>query len=101
MTELRGRSDERARLERALADAREGQAAVLVVRGEAGVGKTALLRSVAEAAAGFQVVQLAGVESEMEWAYVGLHQVCTPLLDRLEALPEPQRGALGVALGLS
>ena len=78
--ELRGRSSERARLDRVLADAREGHSAVLVIRGEAGIGKTALLGYVAEAAAGFRVVQLAGVESEMEWAYAGLHQACAPLL---------------------
>ena len=72
--ELRGRSSECAQLDRVLADAREGRSAVLVIRGEAGVGKTALLRSAEGRASGFQVVQIAGVESEMEWAYAGLHQ---------------------------
>ena len=101
MAEFRGRSGECARLDRALADAREGQSAVLVIRGEAGVGKTALLRHAAERAAGFRVAQVGGVESELEWAYAGLHQLCTPMLDQLEALPEPQQVALRVALGLA
>src|ERR1700754_4162016 len=98
--ELRGRSGERSRLDRVLADAREGQSAVLVIRGEAGIGKTALLRYAAEAADGFQVVQVAGVESEMEWTYAGLHQLCMSTHGRLGALPEPQELALRVALGL-
>ena len=74
---------------------------MLVIRGEVGIGKTALLGYVAEAAAGFRVVQLAGVESEMEWAYAGLHQACAPLSDQLGSLPEPQELALRVALGLA
>jgi DNA-binding CsgD family transcriptional regulator len=101
MAALRGRSSECARLDRMLADARDGQSAVLVVRGEAGMGKTALLRYAAEAATGFQVVQIAGVESEAEWAFAGLHQACTPMLAELGALPEPQEVALTVALGLT
>src|SRR4051794_29600153 len=101
MAELLGRSTECALLDRVLADAREGRSAVLVVRGEVGVGKTALLRYAEEAAAGFQFARVAGVESEMEWAYAGLHQLCTPLLDRVDALPEPQEEALRVALGLA
>jgi DNA-binding CsgD family transcriptional regulator len=84
-----------------LADARGGTSAVLVIRGEAGVGKTALLRYAIEQASGFRVVQTAGIEWEMELAYAGLHQLCEPLLDRLDALPEPQQVALQVALGLS
>src|SRR5690242_4097157 len=95
---FRGRSDERAQLERLLASARDGESAVLVVRGEAGVGKTALLRWCAEQATGFRVAQVTGVEAEMELAFAGLHQLCAPLLDRLEALPEPQQRALSVAL---
>ncbi|HEY6887740.1 MAG TPA: ATP-binding protein, partial [Solirubrobacter sp.] len=97
---LWGRAGERATLEQLLEDARGGQSAVLVIRGEAGIGKTALLRDLAEHAAGFRVEQTAGVESEMELAYAGLHQLCAPLLDRLDALAEPQRVALSVALGL-
>ena len=98
---FRGRSSERAVLDRLLANVRGGQSAVLVVRGEAGVGKSELLRYAARAATGFQVAQTAGVESEMELPFAGLHQLCAPMLDRLDALPEPQRQALGVAFGLS
>jgi len=96
---LRGRSSERARLDQVLDEVRGGHSAVLVIRGEAGVGKTALLRYAAEQASGFRVAQIGGVESEMELAYAGLHQLCTPMLDRLGALPEPQQVALAVALG--
>lgn len=71
----------------------------MVVRGEAGVGKTALLGYVVEHAPGFRVTQVAGVESDMELAFAGLHQLCAPLLDHLDKLPEPQRDALSVAFG--
>ena len=98
---FRDRSSERALLDRLLEDARRGQSGVLVIRGEAGVGKTALLRYAIEQASGFRVDQVAGVESEMELAYAGLHQFCTPMLDQLDALPEPQQVAFRVALGLS
>jgi hypothetical protein len=70
-------------------------------RGEAGVGKAALVRYAASQATGFRVVQIAGVEAEAELAFAGLHQLCAPMLGRLDALPEPQRRALTVALGLS
>jgi DNA-binding CsgD family transcriptional regulator len=96
-----GRSIECALLDRLLQDVRRGQSSVLVIRGEAGVGKTALLRYAAEQASGFRVAQLAGVESEMELAYAGLHQLCAPVLGRLDVLPEPQQVALRVALGLA
>jgi hypothetical protein len=76
-----------------------GAGAALVVRGEAGVGKSALLEYVAGAAADMRVARAAGVESEMELAFAGLHQVCAPLLDRVERLPTPQRDALEVAPG--
>ena len=92
---LRGRSSERAALRRLLEDAREGRCAVLVVRGEAGLGKTALLRDAIEQASGFRVAEIAGVESQMELAYSALHQLCAPLLDSLDVLPEPQQAALG------
>jgi DNA-binding CsgD family transcriptional regulator len=98
---LLGRAEERAVLDRLLDDVREAQSSVLVLRGEAGVGKTALLHYCARQAAGFRVARVAGVESEMELAYAGLHQLCSPMLDRLDGLPEPQRVALYVALGLS
>jgi DNA-binding CsgD family transcriptional regulator/tetratricopeptide (TPR) repeat protein len=73
----------------------------MVVRGEAGVGKSALLRSVVDHASGFQLAQIAGVESEMELPFAGLHQLCAPMLDRLDGLPPPQQRALRVALGLA
>jgi DNA-binding CsgD family transcriptional regulator len=98
---LLGRADERQMLDRLLENVRGGQSAVLVVRGEAGVGKTAILQHCARQASGFRVASIAGVESEMELPFAALHQLCAPLLGRLEALPEPQQAALGVALGLS
>ena len=98
---LAGRGRESARLDRLLADARAGQSAVLVLRGEPGVGKTALLGYAAERAAGFQVVRAAGAESEMELPFASLHQLCGPMLGGLERLPPPQRDALGTAFGLS
>src|SRR5215218_10195329 len=98
---LLGRADEGELLDRLLENVRAGQSAVLVVRGEAGVGKTALLHYCARQAAGFRVARIAGVESEMELPFAGLHQLCAPMLGRLGALPEPQQAALGVALGLS
>ena len=81
--------------------ARTGSGSVLVVRGEAGIGKTALLRYCAGQADGFRVVEVAGVESEMELPFAALHQLCGPFLDRLDALPAPQRQALQVAFGLA
>src|SRR3954471_18480951 len=98
---LLGRAHERELLDRLLENVRAGQSAVLVVRGEAGVGKTALLHYCARQAAGFRVARIAGVESEMELPFAGLHQLCAPMLGRLGALPQPQQAALGVALGLS
>ena len=98
---LLGRASERQVLDRLLEDVRGGQSMVLVVRGEAGVGKTALLQYCARQASGCRVARIAGVESEMELAFAGLHQLCAPMLGRLGALPEPQQAALGVALGLS
>ena len=96
-----GRPVECALLDRLLEDVRRGHSSVLVIRGEAGVGKTALLRYAAEQASGFRVAQLAGVEPEMELAYAGLHQLCAPVLGQLDVLPEPQQVALRVALGLA
>lgn len=82
-----------------MADARAGNCQVVVVRGEAGVGKTALLAYAVAEASGFRCIELAGVESDMELAYAGLQQLCTPLLDHVDELPEPQRNALNVAFG--
>jgi len=98
---LAGRGPESARLDRLLADARVGQSAVLVLRGEPGIGKTALLGYVAERAAGFQVVRATGAESELELPFASLHQLCGPMLGGLGRLPPPQRDALGTAFGLS
>jgi hypothetical protein len=98
---LRGRRSECDSLDRLLAGVRAGQSGVLVLRGEAGVGKTALLRYVLERAAGCRVTRAAGVESEMELPFAGLHQLCAPLLGSLDRLPGPQRDALATAFGLS
>jgi predicted ATPase len=87
------------RLVRAVRDAGESRA--LVVHGEAGVGKTALLEHLAAHAPGCRVARTAGVQSEMELAFAGLYQLCAPMLDRLEALPLPQRDALRTAFGMS
>jgi len=99
--EFRGRTSECEALDRLLENVRGGQSAVLVIRGEAGVGKTALLRYAARRASGFRVAHIAGVEAEMELPFAGLHQLCRPMLGQLSALPDPQRNALSVALGLS
>src|SRR5580704_15749863 len=97
---LLGRIDELKILRQLIADARGGRSAVVVVRGEAGIGKTELLRALTAEAAGFRVTRAVGVESEMELAYAGLHQLCAPLLGRLGSLAEPQRRGLSVAFGL-
>ena len=95
------RTSEREVLDRLLADARGGQSAVLVMRGEPGIGKTALLRYAARQASGFRVAKVAGVEAEMELPFSGIHQLCAPVLDQLDTLPQPQQDALNVALGLA
>jgi DNA-binding CsgD family transcriptional regulator len=97
---LLNRQRERAALDGLVQDLRSGRGRALMVRGEAGVGKSALLEYAAGAAADIRVARAAGVESEMELAFAGLHQLCAPLLDRLERLPVPQRDALGIAFGL-
>src|SRR3954471_3330132 len=97
---LLGRAGERQQLDRLLDNVRAGQSAVLVIRGQPGGGKTALLHHCARQASGVRVARIAGVESEMELAFAGLHQLCAPMLGRLDALPAPQRAALCVALGL-
>jgi DNA-binding CsgD family transcriptional regulator len=98
---LLGRQDECAALDRLLDGARAGRSGVLVLHGEAGVGKTALLDYTIGSAADMLVLRAAGVESEMELAYAALHQLCGPLLDHLEGLPAPQRDALAITFGLS
>ena len=97
---LRGRRSECEVLSGLLEQVRGGCGAVVVVRGEAGVGKSALLDYGAESASDLTVVRAVGVESEMELAFAGLHQLCVPMLDRLDRLPAPQRNALATAFGL-
>jgi len=96
-----GRTSERDVLDGLLARVREGESGVLVIGGEAGVGKSALLRYTARQASGFRVTRVTGVEAEMELPFAGIHQLCATMLDRLDALPAPQRDALRVALGLT
>ncbi|TDC94627.1 LuxR family transcriptional regulator [Actinomadura sp. 7K507] len=101
MVDLVGRRVEREAVEHLLNEARAGRSGSLVVRGEAGIGKTALLehaRALASSS-GFRVASAVGVESEAQFAFGGLHQLCAPLLDRAEVLPDPQRAALNVAFG--
>jgi DNA-binding CsgD family transcriptional regulator len=97
---LYGRRTECEALDRLIAHVRAGQSRVLVLRGKAGAGKTALLEYLVQRAAGCRIVRAAGAEPEIEMAFAGLHQLCAPFLDRLGRLPGPQRGALGTAFGL-
>ena len=98
---LAGRRAECRVLDRLLEAVRAGESRVLVVRGEPGVGKSALLEYLAGRAGGLRVLRVAGVQSEMELAFAGLHLLCAPLLGRLDALPGPQAEALRTAFGLS
>jgi DNA-binding CsgD family transcriptional regulator len=98
---LVGRTDERLVIDRLLKTVRAGQSQALVMHGEAGVGKTALLRYLRDQASGCRVARAVGVQSEMELAFAGLQQLCTPLLGWLERVPEPQRDALLTAFGMS
>jgi DNA-binding CsgD family transcriptional regulator/tetratricopeptide (TPR) repeat protein len=99
-TSLRGRETECAQLGQMLAAARSGESRVLVLRGDAGVGKSALLDYTVNSASGMRMVHALGVESEMELAFAALHQLCAPLLDRLTDIPAPQRTALETVLGI-
>jgi DNA-binding CsgD family transcriptional regulator len=101
VTELTGRRAECGVLGRLVAAVRAGESRALVVHGEPGVGKTALLEYLAGQASGCRVARAGGVQSEMELAFAVLHQLCAPMLDRLERLPAPQRDALRTAFGLS
>jgi DNA-binding CsgD family transcriptional regulator len=98
---LRGRSSELSELAGLVGAVRSGQSRVLVLRGEPGVGKTALLDELASQAEDCRVVRVAGVQSEIELAFAGLHQLLVPMLDHLEQLPAPQQEALCTAFGLS
>jgi DNA-binding CsgD family transcriptional regulator len=97
---LLDREPERAALDGLLEAVRGGRSRVLVLRGEPGMGKTALLEYTIESAAGLRLAQVTGVESETEFTFAALHQLCEPMLDELDRLPVPQRTALGVAFGL-
>src|SRR5919197_6464981 len=97
---LLGRQTECDVLDRLVAGVRAGQSRVLVLRGEAGVGKTALLEYLSAKASECQIARAAGVESEMELPFAGLHALCAPMLARLQRLPDPQREALSTAFGL-
>lgn len=101
MADILGRLAEREAVEQLLARARSGRSGALVIRGVAGIGKTALLEFARDSAtaARFRVAKSVGVESETQFAFAGLHQLCAPLLDRADALPDPQQTALGVAFG--
>src|SRR6185436_14633001 len=97
---LRGRTSECARLDELLSAVRRGESGTLVLRGEAGMGKTALLDYASRSCEGCRVIRAGGVESEMELPFAALHQLCIPLLDGVERLPAPQRDALRTAFGL-
>src|SRR6478736_3205668 len=99
--QLLGRERERVALDRLVEAARGGHGGVLVIHGEPGVGKTALLEYAGEEGRALRVLRTVGVEGEMELPFAALQQLCSPLLDRSERLPDPQRDALGVAFGLS
>jgi DNA-binding CsgD family transcriptional regulator len=99
--ELLGRTSECSLLDGLIADVRRGQSRSLLLRGEAGIGKTAPLEYLIECASDLTVLRAVGVESEMELAYASLHQLCAPALDRLDSLPAPQRQALEIVFGRS
>jgi DNA-binding CsgD family transcriptional regulator len=98
---LVGRRDECEALDGLIADVRVGRSRAIVLRGEAGVGKSALLGYLSDRVTDWRVATAVGVESEMELAYSGLHQICAHMLDRLDRLPVPQRDALETVFGLS
>ena len=97
---LRGRAKECALLDDLVSAIRRGESRSLVLRGEAGIGKTALLEYLIASAPDATVVRAVGVQSDMELAFASLHQLCGPLLDRLEGLPAPQRQAMEIVFGL-
>ena len=96
-----GRSRERERLDAVVARAREGDSAALLVRGEAGIGKTALLRYLARQASGLRIAEIEGIQAEMELPFAGIERLCAPMLGRLEVLAQPQQNALRVAFGVA
>ncbi|UXY20380.1 AAA family ATPase [Streptomyces cynarae] len=100
LSRVLGRDSECEQLEELLAAVRGGESRSLVLRGEAGVGKTALMEHVIQRARGFRVASVTGVQSEMELAFAALHQLCAPMSEHLRSLPSAQRDALRAALGL-
>jgi DNA-binding CsgD family transcriptional regulator len=98
---LLGRHSERGVLDRLIGGARAGRSGVTIVRGEPGIGKTALLEHAVESASDLRVARAAGAESEIDLPFAALHQLCAPMLDRLDRLPRPQRDALAITFGLS
>jgi DNA-binding CsgD family transcriptional regulator len=100
-TSLRGRARECTLLDELISGVRQSESRSLMLRGEAGIGKTALLEYMIESASDLTVARAVGVESEMELAFASLHQLCAPMLDRRRRLPDPQRQALEVVFGLS
>ncbi|CAM4425432.1 LuxR family transcriptional regulator [Nocardia ninae] len=100
MSYLVGRSDETARLLALLQEARESRGGALLLLGEPGIGKSALLDHLAQASSGFLIMRASGAEFETELPYSALHQLCAPVLEHLDALPAPHRTALRIAFGL-
>ncbi|RMI28975.1 ATP-binding protein [Nocardia stercoris] len=98
-TALRGRTEELSRLDDALYRVRHGASGALVLRGEAGIGKTTLLAYLSERATGCRVAAVTGMESELELPFAALHQLCSPMLDLIAGLPDPQQRALRIAFG--
>src|SRR3954470_4653948 len=98
---LYGRTRECGLLDELISTIRQGESRSLMLRGEAGIGKTALLEYLIESAPDVTVVRAVGVESDMELAFASLHQLCAPMLDRRDLLPDPQRQALEIVFGLS
>src|SRR3954464_3172381 len=97
---LRGRRDERAVLDGLLDEARAGRSSVLVLRGEAGIGKTALLEHAIASASDVTLLRAVGVESEMELPFAALHRLCWRVDDFVDRLPAPQREALQITFGV-
>jgi AAA ATPase domain len=97
---LRGQRTECQQLDQLVEAVRHGESQALVIRGEAGIGKSALLEYLIRRASRCRVVRVAGVQAEAELAFAGLHQLCVPLLDRLDRIPAPQRDALGITFGV-
>ena len=97
---LVGRDDEQRRLAQLCDHVRAGESGILVILGEAGIGKTALLADALTQANDVRTIRISGAESEMELAYAGVQQLCGPILAHLDRLPDPQKNALRVVLGL-